>query len=320
VLSEKFLHELDDFKDLLLVVSRQKKIQSQLVEKDYWIMHCLFGLKTLGLKFELKGGTSLSKGYGIIERFSEDIDVRIEPPEEMEVKTGKNHTKEAHIASRRKFYDWLAEERIVVPGIIQAERDTEFDNEKLTSAGIRLIYKSHFTTLEGVNPWVLLEVGFDETTPNHPINISSWAYDKAIESAIKTTDNRAIGIECYDPGFTFVEKLQTVSTKFRRQQKAGNSENFPKKFLRHYSDIYCLLEDQRVQEFIGTREYEERKRVRFPQADNTNICENEAFLLSDPEVRKLYEQEYEKTRNLYYGDVVPFAAILERIKLNIEKL
>ena len=86
MLSEKFLHELDDFKDLLLVVSRQKKIQSQLVEKDYWIMHCLFGLKTLGLKFELKGGTSLSKGYGIIERFSEDIDVRIEPPEEMEVR------------------------------------------------------------------------------------------------------------------------------------------------------------------------------------------------------------------------------------------
>jgi predicted nucleotidyltransferase component of viral defense system len=36
---------------------------------------------TLGLNFELKGGTSLSKGFGLIHRFSEDIDIRIDPPE-----------------------------------------------------------------------------------------------------------------------------------------------------------------------------------------------------------------------------------------------
>jgi hypothetical protein len=39
-----------------------------LVEKDYWIMHAVFGLKQLGLRFELKGGTSLSKGFGVIPR------------------------------------------------------------------------------------------------------------------------------------------------------------------------------------------------------------------------------------------------------------
>jgi hypothetical protein len=33
-----------------------------------------------GLKFELKGGTLLSKGHGIIHRFAEDIDILIEPP------------------------------------------------------------------------------------------------------------------------------------------------------------------------------------------------------------------------------------------------
>ncbi len=40
-------------------------------------MHVLYGLKTLGLDFELKGGTSLSKGFQIIDRFSEDIDIYI---------------------------------------------------------------------------------------------------------------------------------------------------------------------------------------------------------------------------------------------------
>ena len=74
-----YLHNNPEFKDLLRAVEREKKIERSLVEKDYWIMHVLYGLKQGGFKFELKGGTSLSKGYGIIHRFSEDIDIRIKP-------------------------------------------------------------------------------------------------------------------------------------------------------------------------------------------------------------------------------------------------
>jgi hypothetical protein len=54
------------------------------------------------------GGTLLSKGHGIIHRFSEDIDIRIEPPPELHVKTGRNHSKQAHVESRRNFCDWPA--------------------------------------------------------------------------------------------------------------------------------------------------------------------------------------------------------------------
>ena len=48
------------------------KILAKIVEKDYWLMHCLRGLQQQNFEFELKGGTSLSKGFNIIERFSED--------------------------------------------------------------------------------------------------------------------------------------------------------------------------------------------------------------------------------------------------------
>lgn len=75
-----FLHNHPDFSDLLRIVAVEKGIDPALVEKDYWIMHCLYGLQKLGLSFELKGGTSLSKGYTVIHRFSEDIDIRITPP------------------------------------------------------------------------------------------------------------------------------------------------------------------------------------------------------------------------------------------------
>jgi len=56
------LHDHKDFKDLIAAVSDNMSIDPTLVEKDYWIMHCLWGLEQQGFVFELKGGTSLSTG------------------------------------------------------------------------------------------------------------------------------------------------------------------------------------------------------------------------------------------------------------------
>ena len=74
-----YLHNHKDFVDLLRIISEDSGIDAGLVEKDYWIMHVLYGLKKQGFVFELKGGTSLSKGYKIINRFSEDVDIHIKP-------------------------------------------------------------------------------------------------------------------------------------------------------------------------------------------------------------------------------------------------
>jgi predicted nucleotidyltransferase component of viral defense system len=120
------LHKRSDFGDLLNLVASNVGITPTLVEKDYWIMHCLWGLKQQGFQFEMKGGTSLSKGFGIIKRFSEDIDIRFETPAKLDVKIGKNQDKEIHIESRRKFYDWLTTE-INIPDI-SAVRATEYDD------------------------------------------------------------------------------------------------------------------------------------------------------------------------------------------------
>src|ERR1700683_3481059 len=137
-----FLHKHGQFADLIRIVAQERSIDPALVEKDYWIMHCLYGLQQLRMTFELKGGTSLSKGFQIINRFSEDIDIRIEPPKGRDVKTGRNQDKPAHIQSRRDFYEWLST-RVRIDGIESVERDTTFDNRTMMSAGIRLFYKTH---------------------------------------------------------------------------------------------------------------------------------------------------------------------------------
>src|SRR3989338_10255555 len=97
----RFLHQLPNVKELFQVVADEKQLLPVIVEKDYWLMHCLWGITNQGFQFELKGGTSLSKGFNIIERFSEDIDIQIYPNSSLNVKTEKNHDKSAHIKSRK---------------------------------------------------------------------------------------------------------------------------------------------------------------------------------------------------------------------------
>ena len=167
-----FLHELPDAKELFLVVSEEKAINPSIVEKDYWVMHTLWGLQQQGFEFELKGGTSLSKGFNIIDRFSEDIDIQIHPAASLEIKSGKNHDKKSHIESRRFFFDNLAN-LLAIKGLA-FQRDHEFDDvAKMRSAGIRGTYQSHFPSLVALKEGVLLEVGFDKTTPYDCRTVSS---------------------------------------------------------------------------------------------------------------------------------------------------
>lgn len=48
------LHESPDFPDLLAVVAREQAINPGLAEKNYWIMHALWGLQQLGFSSNLK--------------------------------------------------------------------------------------------------------------------------------------------------------------------------------------------------------------------------------------------------------------------------
>lgn len=311
-----FLHEHDGFLVLIEQIADAQNIEAHLIEKDYWLMHCLWGLQQQGWKFELKGGTSLSKGYQLIHRFSEDIDIRFEPPAEMGVKSGKNHDKPAHQTLRRDFFDWLAKQ-IKIPGLKSVTRDTDYDDAKYRNCGILFDYPVLTRALRGVKDGILLEVGFDDTAPNNPCTISSWTLDAALKAKVAIIDNRAMNVACYSPAYTFVEKLQTVSTKFRMQQKA---KTFPKNFMRHYYDLYCLLDSPDVLNFIDTPTYHTRKIERFRASDNLDIASNEAFLLSDPKVRSLYESKYRETAALYYTGQIPFIDILARIQRHIKQL
>lgn len=281
-------------------------------------MHVLYGLKQLNFNFELKGGTSLSKGYKIINRFSEDIDIHIKPPAEFDINENPKNTKPKNVEARKQFYDWLAD-TIKINGIVEAKRDTEFDDEiYYRSGGIRLHYQTFTEAKEGIKEGILLEAGFDKVTPNNAITISSWAYDKAIKQGVPVIDNRALDIACYHPGYTFVEKLQTVATKFRQEQETKEERQ---NLMRQYYDIFSLLGNDDVKNFIGTEEYFEHKTERFPKVDfDSPITENEAFLLNNKELRSRFIERYKATATLYYNGQPDFEEMLTEISKWIDKL
>lgn len=66
------------FEQLILRTSESLGIKSEIIEKDYYVTLFLKELVTISLDIIFKGGTSLSKCYHLIDRFSEDIDLNIE--------------------------------------------------------------------------------------------------------------------------------------------------------------------------------------------------------------------------------------------------
>jgi len=86
----------------------------------------------------------------VIGRFSEDIDILIEPPADRQVATRKSQTSAAQVKSRKDFYDWLAT-TIKIDGISKVTRDTAYDNQDYFSGGIRLSYKGIYKLPPGLS-------------------------------------------------------------------------------------------------------------------------------------------------------------------------
>lgn len=72
------------FRQAVTATSEMLSIPEIFIEKDYWVtyaLHAVF-LDSIGEQTVFKGGTALSKCFGLIERFSEDIDLVVMHDEE----------------------------------------------------------------------------------------------------------------------------------------------------------------------------------------------------------------------------------------------
>lgn len=112
-----------------------------MVEKDYWVTHTLWALHHQGFEVWFKGGTSLSKGIGIFERFSEDIDARIDAGRTGLTDPALSWTnRKRGIAERDEWFDAIAAHLDVLA--CEVDRDPAGSDNLVRSASFTIRYQT----------------------------------------------------------------------------------------------------------------------------------------------------------------------------------
>lgn len=168
-------------------IGKKVGLPAQAIEKDLWVSNILQIIFSLPIAQHLifKGGTSLSKAWNLIDRFSEDIDLAVSPTL-LECKSGdltKKQLKQLRKKSSLFVVDSLApmlQEQISALGLddylsLDVQPNGEGDNTYPEPRQIYIHYKSAFDQPQNyLRPDVVLEIGARSLIePMAPVSISS---------------------------------------------------------------------------------------------------------------------------------------------------
>lgn len=233
-----FIHEDAEFDDLLRIVADRRRLPIGLVEKDYWVTHTLWAILSQGFELWFKGGTSLSKGFGIIERFSEDLDLKIEPGTVAALPAVTDWERQgARVTEERRLYFERLVEQLNVPDA-DTSLAAESNDRSWRSAGIRVVYPGrHLASLGPLRAFILLEVGNARVTPFVARDLSSFVHDYLVAAGQMDAfdDNRPRAVRLVHPLVTLIEKLDAL------QRRVPNMALEPATFVRHFEDAARII-------------------------------------------------------------------------------
>lgn len=294
------------------------------IEKDFWvteILNILFSLPYAD-RMVFKGGTSLSKVWGVIRRFSEDIDIAIDRSLfGIEGDVTKKQLKKLRKASSVFVRDTLANDLIAAAEetglsdfvIIKAEPDGERDATYPEPRQIHIIYKSVLPS--GTNPYlrdeVLLEVGARSLfEPMAKAEVESFV-DTAFPHL--TSNDNATQVVAAVAEKTFLEKAFLLHELFT----TDGCRNANRK-SRHLYDLYKMLEVGIANSAIPNDELWETIRhhrevfTSIRDVDYTPDVRKRITLTPPESVIEEWKNDYDTmVANMIYEDKVPtFSDIL----------
>ena len=166
-------------------IANQSGLSSIAIEKDWWVTMVLKALfdSSCATSLVFKGGTSLSKGWGLIERFSEDIDVAISQKFfGLSGKLGKNQRDKLRKASSKYVQEELIEElnqKLDKVGISGYSLEIEPVNSSDKDPRVLYVkYNSIFPENKYLSNWVKIEVSCRSLRePFEPIEMRSIIVD-----------------------------------------------------------------------------------------------------------------------------------------------
>jgi len=241
------LHENKElFKDAIVATSQLKDIAEIYIEKDYWVtltLHSIFS-DEIGKSCIFKGGTALSKCNGLIDRFSEDIDIVL-------LKQGTESSNQ--LKNKLKKVTRIVGEHI-------PEIDVEgITNKKGMIRKIAYSYPKIFEGLFGqVRDILIVEATWlGSFEPFEKGKVSSLIYEMMIE-----TNQQEIAYEYGLNPFevnvlstkrTFCEKIMSL---VRFSYSENPIEDLNNK-IRHIYDLNRLLKSEIIKEFFTSKDFDE---------------------------------------------------------------
>lgn len=298
------LFEHDDFEQAILRSAAHLRVSEQFVEKDYYVTEILrITNQKLGDRVIFKGGTSLSKGWGLITRFSEDIDLFVNPTR-FDRHPGKNKLNKilkglAEAVDLHPALSWLPEEGQTIGGLGRSDL---------------FAYETHFPELPGIRAAVRLEPGIQSGEfPTEVVPVRSL-----LAQFLTEHDPGDLATAEDLPGFemtllhyrrTFVEKMFALHGKVVRFEREGHALG---RDARHYSDLHVLAGEPEVRAMLASPEYEEirldydaKSREFFPKSYRPPAglsFANSQALFPGEELRSQLAVEYEGQCRLLFPD------------------
>ncbi|HVA08663.1 MAG TPA: nucleotidyl transferase AbiEii/AbiGii toxin family protein [Acidimicrobiales bacterium] len=233
--------DLREFGPTLDAAAEQLGISPTAVEKDYWVSQvlCVLG-REFGGDFIFKGGTSLSKGYRLVERFSEDIDILIVPGERSRGATDKLMKAMAEAAAAG------------AGGSATAVGGSETGRHR----SYEIAYPATREPTALIHTSVLLEMGVrGGPNPHAQVPISSLLGDalEAVGTDLGDFDDLApFEVAVLHPGRTLLEKLVLIHA-LACQLAADIDKPLDRRSGRHFYDVYQLLGDGQVLALLADR-------------------------------------------------------------------
>ena len=234
----------EQFSNLVTLTARHFRITPAFVEKDYWITLILHNLanSTYVDNVVFKGGTSLSKGYRLINRFSEDIDIAM-----IKEKLSGNALKIKIRNIEKQITINFAE--ITVPNITSKGsmfRKSVFEYPSIISG-----------VLNGnMAKRIIVEINsFANPYPYLRQEITSFISEFLIETnqqlTIEEYGLQAFSLNVLDKSRTMLEKLVSLV----RFSFSENPTQAIASKIRHFYDLYYLTQDYECQDYLGSTRF-----------------------------------------------------------------
>ena len=322
-----FLKYTDEQRRQAFVLTAQKKgLPEPIIEKDWWVSQVLNIVFDLEIADQLvfKGGTSLSKGWNLIERFSEDIDLAVNPayfgvtdlPTKKQIKTLRKRSslfvaqELARLLQQALEASGLSEEcRMEVQP--DGEGDKTYPEPRVISLHYRSLYEE--SSMSYVQPVVKLEVGARSLIePMEKIACRSM-----VSEVLPVEDYKNVSINVAAPQKTFLEKVFLLHELFsiERDSLTANRRS------RHLYDLERMMDKPFAISAVkddALWEHIRQHRMAFTAMAGVDYNEHmrSELCLTPPErwLRDWQEDYQRMSTTMIYGEKLSFEQLIARMK------